>query len=111
MSIVYKLGKPIEGNTFLKFPTCKTVNTLAQFGLVKVIFPETTVVSSESISILDCSSNNLVLNAYGKPLIYSDIIPNKPYRLKFSADFGGYVIYDKCSCSQKTATEKVGVDK
>lgn len=99
----YILGKPILGKNFIEYPTCKDVNLLAQFGLVKVIFKEK-IKERLQISILDCNTNTLMYKQDGEPFLSSDIVIGKPYRIIFKSCVGGYVVYDTCS-NKKQADE------
>lgn len=117
----YALGYPIETKNFIEYPTCADVNTLAQYGLVDIIFTEILSTSELQASILDCRTNTLLYKEDGEPLLACELIANKPTTICFDPSVGGYIVFgyvsatkdgrDRISLEQKVAPKKEGEKK
>lgn len=87
------LEYPIKYTNFVSYPThCKHLNILAYHNFAEIVFPSIITGATLQISILECTTNTLVYDINGKPVLATQIEPNRPYSIFFSPDFGGYVL-------------------
>lgn len=108
--IVYTLGKPIAYTNFVSYPTCRDVNVLAEHGMVKIVLPEI-LTNRLQLSVLDCSTNTLLYKPNGSPVLYTDVVANRPYSIYFSPLLGGYVISDLGSVPTSRALTVVNKER
>lgn len=87
------LEYPIKYVNFVSYPThCKHLDVLAYHDFAEIVFPSIITGTTLQISILDCTTNTLVYDIHGKPVLATMVEPNRPYPVYFSPEFGGYVL-------------------
>ena len=87
------LEYPIKYTNFVSYPThCKHLDILAYYNVAEVVFPSIITGTTLQISILDCTTNTLVYDINGKPVLATEVEPNRPYSVYFSPQYGGYVL-------------------
>lgn len=87
------LEYPINYLHFVSYPTfCRHLNILAYHGLAQIVFPSIITGATKQISILECTTNTLVYDENGAPVLATQVEPNRPYNIYFCENYGGYVL-------------------
>lgn len=106
------LEYPIKYTNFVSYPThCKHLDILAYHSFAEIVFPSIITGTTLQISVLDCTTNTLVYDINGKPVLATMVEPNRPYSIYFCPVRGGYVLDGfTCPTTLSTLSEEIVVE-
>lgn len=88
-----ELEYPIKYKNFVSYPTCcKHLDILTYHNFAEIVFPSIVTGTTLQISVLDYTTNTLVYDINGEPVLATMIEPHRPYDIYFSPNYGGYVL-------------------
>lgn len=104
------LNYPHKYMNFVSYPThCKHLDILAYHSFAEIVFPSIITGTNLQISILDCTTNTLVYDVNGKPVLATMVEPHRPYSIYFCPVKGGYVL-NGFTCPTPTPTNIIEED-